>query len=232
MSISSVSSNMAGMQMHGMRQRPDPAQMAEKLFDKLDTSGQGYLQKADFQSAFENLGTSSSSATTNVDDLFTQLDSDSDGKVTKDEFSSSLQKLADQLDQQFQSMRMQGGMGGMPPPPPPNDAGFTKDELSSQLEAAGSSDSQRSSLISSVVENFDAADTDGNGKVSFQEAMAFEQSQSSASSGATGNASDSTAPAADDIESRVMQQIMKLLHAYGASGGDSAATSSGLSVSA
>lgn len=219
-SINSLGSNnnMTMMHSHGMR-RPDPAKMAEQLFEKLDTSGQGYLQKTDFESAFSSISSSGSSST-DVDSLFTQLDGDSDGKVTKQEFSTALSQLSEQLDQQFQSRRMQeampgggmGGMGGMPPPPPPaNDAGFRKDELSSQLEEIGSTDSKRASLISNIVENFEAADTDGDGKVSFQEAMAFDQA--SKTSGSSDSSASETA-STEDSEARVMMQIMKLMQAY------------------
>lgn len=241
-SISSIGSNssMSMMQSHAMR-RPDPAKMAEQLFEKLDTSGQGYLQKTDFESAFSSISSSGSSST-DVDSLFTQLDGDSDGKVTKQEFSTALSQLSEQLDQQFQSRRMQeampgggmGGMGGMPPPPPPaNDEGFTQDELSSQLEEIGSTDSARASLISNIVENFEAADTDGDGKVSFQEAMAYDQaSKTSGSSDTTGTSASGTTQSTastDDNEARVMQQIMKLMQAYMSN--DRAAQSS-LSVTA
>lgn len=240
-SISSIGSNssMSMMQSHAMR-RPDPAKMAEDLFDKLDTSGQGYLQKTDFESAFSSISSdssSSSSSSTDVDSLFSQLDGDSDGKVTKEEFSSALSQLSEQLDQQFQSGRMQeamqmGGMGGMPPPPPPaNDEGFTQDELSSQLEEIGSTDSARSSLISNIVENFEAADTDSDGKVSFQEAMAYDQaSKASGSSDTTGTSASGTTQSTastDDSEARVMQQIMKLMQAYMS---DDQASKSSLSV--
>lgn len=224
---------MGGMaMMYGMR-RPDPAKMAENLFDKLDTSGQGYLQKSDFQTAFDSIAPvsgSSSSTSTNVDDLFAKLDTNSDGKVTKDEFSTSLSKLAEQLDQQFQSMRMQdamGGMGGMPPPG--NDAGFTKDELSSQLDQLGGSDSSRSSLLSGIVQNFDKADANGDGKVSAQEAMAY--SRSSQSSSTATDASATTLAAAGDTEGKLMLQIMRLMQAYHI-GGASASQASTLSVTA
>ena len=249
-SISGISNSSAMMQgMSGMRamQRPDPAKLAEDLFTQLDTSGQGYLQKADLQSAFDNLsssGAGSSNSSTNVDDLFASLDTNSDGKVTKDEFADSLKKLQDSLEQQFQDGRMQmaiqaggmNGMGGMPPPPPPpqggDEAGFTKDELSSQLDEIGSSDSARSSQISSIVQNFDKADTNTDGKVSFQEAMAYQQSTTSQQSTATSEDSTtaSSASSTGNSETKVMMQIMKLMHAYMAN--NSASTSSTLSVSA
>ena len=65
-------------------------------------------------------------------------------------------------------------MQGMPPPPPPPsgaqgsngaDEGFTSDELKTQLDAIGESDAKRATLINKVLNNFSAADVDGNGKV-------------------------------------------------------------------
>lgn len=227
-SISGSTSAMSFMRM----QRPDPSQMAGKLFSKLDTKNQGYIEKSDLQSAFDNIsGTTSSSSSTNVDDIFKQLDSDSDGKVTKDEMSSSLSKLAEQLDSQFNNMRM-NGFGGMPPKPPQggNDAGFTKDELTSQLNDIGSSDSKRSELISQIVSNFDQADTDGDGKISMKEAMAYDKSNSSSSSSNGSNMSGTSS----STEAAVMQKIMQLMQAYGGIGQDSSQSSlaSLLSVSA
>ena len=157
-----------------------------QLFSRLDSKGQGYLEKSDFASAFSAIGESDESS---IENVFAALDGDSDGKVTESEFSSTLSQLQQELDSQFAQMRMQGmagqgpqGMaGGMPPPPPPNDAGFTEDELTAQLEEIGDSDSDRASLISDIVANFEAADTDSDGKVSFQEAMAYKNEQSGSS---------------------------------------------------
>jgi Ca2+-binding EF-hand superfamily protein len=243
--------------MSGARpQRPDPTKMANQLFAQLDSKGQGFIEKSDLQSAFSQIsGTTSSStassatgSSASVDDVFSQLDADSDGKVTKDEMSSSMKKLADELDSQFNQMRMSGGMGGMsgaggpggmpPPPPPGGDEGLSKDELTHQLSEIGSSDSKRSDLMSKVVNNFDAADTDGNGKVSFQEAMAYDQQSRTGST----TSSDNTSAAAASSESTrsrsstsndlaIMKRIMDLMQAYGssdASGVSGANATSGL----
>jgi Ca2+-binding EF-hand superfamily protein len=211
----------------GLRaKRTDSTAAAESLFSKLDTSSQGYIQKTDLQAAFDKISslsssTSSSSASTSVDELFAQLDSDSDGKVTKQEFSDTLAKLSEELDNQFMSARMAGGTSGAgapPPPPPPggNDAGFTKDELNSQISEVGSSDSKLSSLISDVVANFDEADTDGDGKVSFKETMAYEQSKSNTSATSTTDTSATTASTSStDISAKVASQILRLMQAYG-----------------
>lgn len=233
-SINSIGTgNSAVAMMQGMqrRQRPDPAEMAANLFSQLDTNGQGYLEKSDLQAAFNKVTSSTSTSTasassstdsaSSVDDLFAQLDSDGDGKVTKQEFSDTLAKISEQLDNQFMNMRMQ--QGGMPPPPPGagNDAGFTKEELTSQLEEIGSSDSKRSALISNIVNNFDKADSDGDGKVSMKEAMAYDQTLQSAStstasvSATSSNDGATTASTSDaDLSKKILQQIMQLVQAY------------------
>lgn len=205
---------------------------ASNLFTQLDTKNQGYIEKSDLQSAFSKVSDSSS---TSVDDVFSQLDGDSDGKVTKDEMTSALQKVAEQLDSQFNNMRMQGGSGpggpggpeGMPPPPPPeDDAGFTKDELASQLEDIGSSDSKRSSLISNVLDNFDSADSDGDGKVTFKEAIAYDHASQNGSTTSTStttstSSSDiSTTASTQNTDASVMLKIMQLMQAYQVFGQD------------
>lgn len=166
------------------------------------------------RSAFSQISDSSSADATEV---FSTLDGDRDGKVTKDEMTSALQQVAAELDSQFNNMRMHGGgpggPGGMPPPPPPeNDTGFTAEELASQLEEIGDSDSQRAELISNVLENFDEADSDGDGKVTFKEAMALDQSGSDSSAGTTSTTSATTTET--EAQDDVLQQILQLMQAY------------------
>ncbi|MBU0753484.1 MAG: EF-hand domain-containing protein [Gammaproteobacteria bacterium] len=234
--MSSIGSIGSSLIMQGMRQRPDATKMAESLFSKLDTSGQGYIQKSDLQAAFDkisstsNSSSSTSSTSSTVDELFSKLDTDSNGKVSKQEFSDTLTKLQNDLEQQFQDNRMQmamqaGGMGGMngmggkPPPPPPGDGpSMTKDDLTSTLNQIGASDS-RSNMMSNILDNFDAADTNGDGEVSFQEAMAYQQSSSSSNSATTATTDSGTStafssPASSNSEAKVMMQIMRLMQAY------------------
>lgn len=206
-----------------------------QLFAKLDSKSQGYIEKSDLVSAFSQISTDSSEA----EGVFAALDSDSDGKVTESEFSTTLSKLQEELDSQFDSMRLDGfsgtqgagGMAGMPPPPPPeDDSGFTKDQLSSQLEEIGGTDSERASLISNIVANFEAADTDGDGKVSFAEAQTYD-SESKSSATASDSTSTKTSSTSANSDNALMMKIMQLMHAYGTTGQDDQ-TSSLLSVSA
>lgn len=225
---------------YGMQrpQRPSAEEMASDLFSKLDSSGKGYIQESDLESALSAIiGSSSSSSTdstgtASASEIFSQLDSDGDGKVTEVEMTSGFQKLAEALDSQFEQSRMQGAM----PPPPQNDAGFTKDELTEQLSEIGSSDSERSSFISNVVENFDAADTNSDGKVTFQEAMAYNESSSSSSSASSSSSSSSTSSSSSSTSSQVtdaqvFRQLMDLLRTYD-SGNDATKTTLSTLISA
>ncbi|NTV68527.1 MAG: EF-hand domain-containing protein [Azonexaceae bacterium] len=191
------------------------SQMASLLFSKLDTKSQGYLEKSDLTAAFSQLTSSASQSTssTSADDVFSALDSNSDGKVTKDEFASVLAKLQESVSGQFGGGHMHGAGGMAPPPPPPNDAGFTKEELTSQLESADSGDTKRTDLLNKIVNNFEAADSDGDGKVSFKEAMAYDKSTESTS--ATGSSTATATTAANNSDAQLMMKIMQLMHAYG-----------------
>lgn len=230
---SAIGSSVGAM---GTMHRPDPSRMASRLFSKLDTKNQGYIEKSDLESALSNLSPAGKSdGSASADEVFSQFDADSDGKITESEMSSGFRKLAQELDSQFGQMRMREGMGGMqgmPPPPQGDNAGFTKDELSSQLQDIGSTDSKRASLISSIVDNFDQADSDGDGKVSFKEAMAFKDANSSGSP--SDSSTTAAAAAGESSQAKVMHTIMQLMHAYGNPSRDSAQSglSSLLSVSA
>jgi Ca2+-binding EF-hand superfamily protein len=197
--------------MNGM-QRPDPSKMADKLFSKLDTKGQGFIEKSDLQSAFDQVSSKSSSGNTpSVDDVFKALDGDGDGKVTKQEMFDSVKKLADQLDSQFQSMRMSGKGGGM------GSGGMSKSDIASMLDSTGSA----SQKLTDLAQNFDAADTNHDGQISAQEAMAYQASNETTSSS---NVQSS--------EARVMARIMDLMVTYGALSQDGKVSGSTISTAA
>lgn len=235
MSISIGSSISAYSASSSLRpQRPDAATVAGDIFSKLDTKGQGYLQLSDFKDAFASIDSDSASSSS-AEEVFAQIDADSDGKVTQDELTSKLQELADTLDSQFNQSRV---AGGMPPPPPPQgeDQGLTEDEMTAMASDAASTDTNLASLLSTVVSNFDAADTDGDGRVTFKEAQAYAQqnaSSSSTSESSTSTAtSASTAATSSDSSSAVLRRILDLVRAYGLGEEGSTSNSSAISVSA
>ncbi|MFO1435922.1 MAG: EF-hand domain-containing protein [Gammaproteobacteria bacterium] len=206
-------------------QRPDPAQMAENLFSKLDTDGQGSIDKSELTSALS--GSSSTNDTSGVDALFSKLDGDSDGKVSKQELTDALK----QFDSQMRSMRM-NEMRDMPPSPPPNgdgsedsDPGLTKDQLTSMANELSSKDSKGADLFSKLAANFSTADSNGDGRVTRDEAMAYDQSSSK-----DGNSSSSSS--STDLSEQVMKQIAQLLQSYGGNGFDLSKLAASSSVSA
>lgn len=197
--------------MNGM-QRPNPSKMADQLFSKLDTKGQGYIEKSDLQSAFDQVASKGSSSNTpRVDEVFKALDGDGDGKVTKQEMSDGVTKLADQLESQFQSMRMSGKGGGM--------GGMSKSDISGMAESTTGSASQ---ALSTLAQNFDAADTNQDGKISAQEAMAFQASNDQTSASSNAQSSDA----------RVMARIMDLMASYGVFSQDGQISGSTISTAA
>ncbi|WP_127025255.1 EF-hand domain-containing protein [Rheinheimera mangrovi] len=136
---------------------------AGNLFGKLDSQNKGYLEQSDFSSLLSGL--QNDEASTKSKELFSSLDSDGDGQLTSYEFSDNFSNLL---------YSAQGTMG--PRPAPPQDNGKSKDELTAMLEELEQDDEKSSEGLQSLLDNFDTADTDGDGKVTMQEAMAYKQS--------------------------------------------------------
>lgn len=232
--INSASSGMSAIGGYGMgggmrgMKRPDASEVASQVFSKLDTKNQGYLEKSDFVSALQTLDQSDSSkagsSSASADDLFSALDGDGDGKITKSELTDSLKQVEQQLDQQFQQMRMQGGMqaGGMrPPPPPQDDQGLTQEQLTTRASEVSKTDSKQAEFLNSVAESFEKADANQDGKVTFKEAMEFKKSQETSSSQSRTTATSSASQSGNSpLSDAVSQRILQLISAYGLGGQD------------
>lgn len=196
------------------------SKMAEDLFSALDTSSKGYLELSDLESALTQVSSTSDSSDATASDIFNSLDSDGDGKVTQEEFSSTLQSLSDELSSQLVQSDMP------PPPPPPSssssdsvDEGYTQDELTEISETTD--DSGWASLTSSLASNFDVADTNGDGKITGDEAMAYQQSVSDSSSttSTTASTDSSSSDSSSDTsttssDAAILKRIMELMQAY------------------
>jgi hypothetical protein len=129
--------------------------------------------------------------------LFAKLDANSDGTVSKEEFSGSINRLAEQLDQHYMRLRMYGD--------PASKTGFSQDELTG--------------LASHIANNFNNADSDGDGKLSIKEAANF---------GKVTSTDSLSAPATSPAESQnveLMLQVLRLMQVYGTN--QSATNSSG-----
>lgn len=205
---------MQSMQGGGRKPQTNASEMAGELFAKLDTKGQGYIQQSDLESAMSSL--SSSTGNASASEIFNTLDGNSDGKLTQSELTASLQQLEQELNSQFDSMRMggQGEKSGMPPPPPPSGGeppDLTQSQLSEMASALSSVDSQASAMFSNLANNFDEADANGDGTVSAAEAMAFSQANPSSSDTRVAAGSEDT----QSFNAQVMTQIMRLMESYG-----------------
>ena len=206
--------------------------LADALFAKLDTNNQGYLSAADLEKV---LGTGSASETggdSAAQTLFKALDGDSDGKVSKDELSSALEKISAQLGEDRTRSQLGAAAGGPPPPPGgrPDDEGLSQDQLSSMAAEAPAGSSQASAL-SALASNFDEADTNEDGKVSFQEAMAYQQSQSGGK--VDGEAGPRAQSGQDEGSDAELGRLVKLIAQYlGVQEGGDGSREPALSVSA
>ena len=191
------------------------------LFAKLDTANNGYIDTASLTEALTQASSGSADSAAEAQNLVGALDENGDAKLTQQELAASLQKLLEEVGSLLGNV---GGAqragtappaGGMPPPPPPageaDGAGFTRDELQAMVDQASSSDDQRTALMTRIVANFDQADTDSDGKVSFTEARAFDQNGAAGTSAATA----ATTTSATDDSSAVLANILQLLLAYG-----------------
>lgn len=235
MSISGVGGSIASaMQSASMQrhQKPDASAVAADVFALLDSEGKGYVESSDLAKALESTGSSAS-----AESLFGAMDTDSDGKVTEQELSSLLQKVADQFEDSFGAARVGQAMGNRPPPPPPppggggdEDDGLTVDELGAMAEDAEASGSAQAADLASLVESFDEADTNGDGKVSFQEAMAFRES--SQQQAGNDGAAQQARPDDGGREAHMLARVLEMLQQYAGNEGGTTSASSTLSVSA
>lgn len=173
---------------------------AGNLFGKLDSQNKGYVEQSDFSSLLRGL--QNDEASTKSEELFSSLDSDGDGQLTSSEFSDNFSNLL------YSAQGTMGAAGARPAPP--EDSGKSKDELTALLEELEQEDEKSTQGLQSLLDNFDTADTDGDGKVTMQEANSFRESQQAESSSLTSKVSTGSdqSERISKLLSRTMQQLM------------------------
>lgn len=175
---------------------------------------------------------SSSSDSSNSSQDIDLADANEDGTVSAKEaqaYAASQASSDTSSTSSADAQLMQMLAGGMPPPQEggQGDQGFTKDQLTSMSKDLSSTDSERSKVMSDVAANFDAADINGDGKVSGSEARTFEDSKNA--SGTSSSSDTSSTSSASNADAQFMKQMVQLLKSYGF---DQTAESSGFSTSA
>jgi len=146
------------------------AQITSSVFDKLDTKSQGFIDKAELTTAFEDAG---------VQDMDVEaIDSDKDGKITKSEMTVGVENLIAQLESSALS-----GMNGSGTTSSSDDIQIPDSEISSEAapkEASAPPPGKKESPVTGAAatsENYEAADTNKDGKVSVKEAVAYAAAQ-------------------------------------------------------
>jgi len=193
------------------------------LFSTLDSNSKGYLDQADFSNALQSVQQDTSDSQSS--EWFSQLDADADGKLTSDEFATGVsEQLYNACGMMGQGQPPVGRMQGMPPPPPPaEDSGKTVDELSEMVQQASDTDSRMAADLQQLIEQFDSADTDRDGKVTRDEAMAFKQSQQT---------NDSSASTTSTSQQQLQHTLMQLMKSFGATAAMTASSTSALTLTA
>jgi hypothetical protein len=144
---------------------------SESLFNKLDTKRQGYVDQADLAA----LGTDEADATANSEDaaaMLKQIDGDDDGKISKSELSTAIGKVADELNAQFDSSRVDKSQAMGAPP------------------ARGGAAPVAASSTGADNKYVQAADTDTDGTVSDAEAAAYKKLMAAQAEGTSGSKVD------------------------------------------
>ncbi|GGY16936.1 EF-hand domain-containing protein [Paludibacterium paludis] len=195
--------------------RNDPAQAVNTVFSHLDTSRQGYLGQSDFTSALQKLGIGKAQADTSASQLVAALDSDGDGKITQNEMTDGLEQLAAQFDRAFNTQRThRHGHHHKPGPASEAGDGMSRNDLQNLLNALNSGQPRQTGALDTLINQFDAADTDKNGKLSASEAWSFLQATQS-----SGTAQPPASATASAI--RTMMQLVSAYATPAAGGADS-----------
>ena len=182
-------------------------------YDPADTNKDGTV------SATEALAyaLSNSSSTSSSSDASTSSSS-TDTTASNTDIANALASMMQNVLQPGQAEGHHGHHGGGK-----KDEGLTADQMTKI--ASKTDDSDLASLMKTLASNFEAADANGDGKVTHDEAMAYqEQNQAT---GATTTASTSSSSSASALDENVVKQIMQLVQTYSGQSSSKAQSSLG-----
>ena len=215
---------------------------SDSLFNKLDTKKQGYIDQSDLAAA---LGTDETGSTTNSDDaaaMLKAIDGDNDGKITKSELSSAISKIADELNAQFDSSRVdksQVAATGAPGIADTEEA-TSAEEDDTSVAATGSASTASTtkaapaagggaalaaaSSTESTNKYVQAADTDTSGDVSDDEAAAYKKLMAKQAEAKAGPKPEE-GPDGDRELARALDMLKQYVDNSGAAGSATSVTS-------
>jgi Ca2+-binding EF-hand superfamily protein len=209
------------------------SQMRQRFFNKLDSNGDGSIDKTEFADVFN--GTSGTSA----DDIFSKLDANGDGSISKDELSAAMDKVDENMKKNPPPPPM-GMMGGNGPSDATSSSNSTDENKNTQifnsLDTNGDGYISLDELLaahneSKATEIMNEADTDNDGKISKTESDAFLKSvQEKMQAASTDeNSSSSSSSSLNFFDEK---KLSRLIDALFGNSGSSNAVSSGDSQSA
>ena len=97
MQVSGIGGSWSPQAMTGASARMPPSQKMSSLFDKIDTSGSGSINKADFLQAFQNMRPAPGFKAAGADAIWSKLDPNYSGTVSKQSFVSTMTGLINQF---------------------------------------------------------------------------------------------------------------------------------------
>jgi hypothetical protein len=152
---------------HGAHKRPDP----EDLFKKMDSNGDGSVSEQEFESTVVNISPQGTNAANSADAQsraeaeFKKTDTDGDGKVSESELAAAMKSHEAEHQGGAEAEAAAGGAQGARP------AG-----------GGGGGSVENTSASSSASKTYDPADTNEDGVVSEQEAIAYAAKQATQTS--------------------------------------------------
>jgi Ca2+-binding EF-hand superfamily protein len=229
-------------------QKSQATDRSQKLFDKLDTNGDGSIDSTELKTFADNIG---SKTGTQIDSssLMKALDTDGDGSVSATELKDNGKALFDNLRQQLAGSQSQAPAGASAGKPyadklfnsidTDGNGSISKDELDSFLSKQ--TDATTSTGSPSATDLMARLDTDGNGSISASELKAGMHHHGphgpppggAPLAGASDDSGSSTSSDSSDTSSDYISKLVaSLIAQYGASKSDAATTGSTLSVAA
>jgi len=218
----------------------DPTALYKSLFKKVDSNGDGSIDKTEFESAVSSMAAGQTSDSQSTDTLFSKLDTDGNGTVSENEMMASLKAMSEQR------------RAHMPPPPDrngtvPNFQKMSQDLLSS-LDTSGNGSIDKSEFSAGLSalsgtnstdstdadKLFSKLDTNGDGSVDQSELATGLQNMRPPmpppqGDAATSNVSSSTGSAngssVTDIQNRLFSDLVDSLKSSSDDSADSSTSS-------
>jgi Ca2+-binding EF-hand superfamily protein len=215
----------------------DPTELFKSLYKKVDSSGDGSIDKTEFESAISSMASDQTADSQSIDEMFSKLDTDSNSTVSEDEMMAALKAMGEQR------------RANMPPPPQAGqngtgpdfqkmsqdllssldtsgDGGIDKSEFSAGVSALSGTDSTDSTNSEAM---FTKLDTNGDGSIDQPELSAGLQNMrppkpphqgNGASSNVSSSTDDTTDSSVVDIQSRLFSDFVDSLKSSSGSSDD------------